>query len=155
MYASNAKKSEFLVHLDHFSKFLKYFKYFEKRSKWTFRGIHNSLPSFWAKLSYSQIKIDHIADCLLKLHIEIGVHLINDELSQLPTPLRPIQYSDYLIKACFSQSCSKSTGLFKIFGFFGWLLQCTRHKVVQGHPKHVPSNMAMSVSYDKWAWLHL
>ena len=28
MYASEAKKSEFLVHLDHFSEFLKYFKYF-------------------------------------------------------------------------------------------------------------------------------
>ena len=33
MYASEAKKSEFLVNLDRFSKFLKYFKYFEKRSK--------------------------------------------------------------------------------------------------------------------------
>ena len=30
MYASEAKKFEFLVHLDHFSKFLKYFTYFEK-----------------------------------------------------------------------------------------------------------------------------
>ena len=27
-----------------------------------FWGIHNSLPSFWAKLGYSWIKIDHIAD---------------------------------------------------------------------------------------------
>ena len=35
VYASEAKKFEFLVHLDRFSKFLKYFKYFEKRSKWT------------------------------------------------------------------------------------------------------------------------
>ena len=34
-YASEAKKSEFLVHLDHFLKFLKYFKYFEKQSKCT------------------------------------------------------------------------------------------------------------------------
>ena len=30
MYASEAKKFEFLVHLDCFSKFLKYLKYFEK-----------------------------------------------------------------------------------------------------------------------------
>ena len=36
----------------------------------------NSLPSFWAKLGYSQIKIDHFADSLLKLQIRIGVHLI-------------------------------------------------------------------------------
>ena len=35
MYASEAKKSQFLVYLDHFLKFLKYFKYFEKRSKLT------------------------------------------------------------------------------------------------------------------------
>ena len=50
-----------------------------------FRGIHNSLPSFWAKLGYSRIKIDYIADSLLKLQIKIGVHLINAELSQLLT----------------------------------------------------------------------
>ena len=50
-----------------------------------FRGIHNSLPLFCAKLGYSQIKIDHIADSLLKLHIEIGVHLVSVELSQLLT----------------------------------------------------------------------
>ena len=35
MYALEAKKSEFLVHLDRFSQFLKYFKYFEKQSKLT------------------------------------------------------------------------------------------------------------------------
>ena len=46
---------------------------------------HNSLLSFWAKLGYSQIKIDHIADSCLKLQIEIGVHLINVELLQLLT----------------------------------------------------------------------
>ena len=50
MYASEAKKFEFLINLDHFSKFL--------------------------KLGYSQIKIDRIA-VLLKLQIKIGVHLIN------------------------------------------------------------------------------
>ena len=40
---------------------------------------------FWAKLGYSRIKIDHIADSLLKLQIKIGGHLINVELSQLLT----------------------------------------------------------------------
>ena len=50
-----------------------------------FQGIHYSLPSFWAKLGYSWIKIDHIADSLLKLQIKIGVHFINVELSQLLT----------------------------------------------------------------------
>ena len=49
------------------------------------RCIHNSLPSFLAKLGYSQIKIDHIVDSSLKLQIEIGVHLINVELLQLLT----------------------------------------------------------------------
>ena len=43
------------------------------------------LPSFLAKLGYSRIKIDPIADSLLKLQIEIGVHLMNVELTQLPT----------------------------------------------------------------------
>jgi hypothetical protein len=33
VYASEAKKSEILVHLDHFSKYLKYLRNFEKRSK--------------------------------------------------------------------------------------------------------------------------
>ena len=32
MYASEAKKSEFLVHLDRFSKYLKYLRNFEKQS---------------------------------------------------------------------------------------------------------------------------
>ena len=66
VYASEAKKSEFLVHLDHFSKFLKYFKYFEKWSKCT----KNS---------------DFFADSLLNPQIKIGVHLINVELTQLLT----------------------------------------------------------------------
>ena len=42
----------------------------------------------WLKiryLSYSQIKIDQIADFLLNLDIKIGVHLISVELSQLLT----------------------------------------------------------------------
>ena len=77
MYASEAKIFEFLVHLDCFSKYFKYFRNFEIGSKWT----KNSLPSFWAKLGYSQNKIDHIADSLLKLQIKIGVHLINVEMS--------------------------------------------------------------------------
>ena len=50
-----------------------------------FQGIHYSLLSFGAKLGYSRIKIDHIADSLLKLKIKIGEHLINAELSQLLT----------------------------------------------------------------------
>ena len=33
MYAREAKKSEFLVHLDHFSKYLKYLRNFKKLSK--------------------------------------------------------------------------------------------------------------------------
>jgi hypothetical protein len=49
------------------------------------QGIHNSLPSLWAKLGYSWIEIDHIAESLLKLQIKIGVHLISVELSQLLT----------------------------------------------------------------------
>ena len=60
--------------------------------KLRFLCIHTSLPSFWAKLGYSQIEINHIAVSLLKLQIEIGVHFINDELSQLPTPAHA--YSD-------------------------------------------------------------
>ena len=51
-----------------------------------FRGIHNSFPSFWAMLGYSRIKIDHVADSLLKLQIKIGVHFLNVELLQLLTP---------------------------------------------------------------------
>ena len=35
MYASEAKISEFLVHLDRVSKYLKYLRNFEKRSKLT------------------------------------------------------------------------------------------------------------------------
>ena len=61
MYASEAKKSEFLVHLDQFSKIFKY---------------------LFSKLGYSRIKIDYIADSLLKLQIKIEMHLINVELSQ-------------------------------------------------------------------------
>ena len=54
-----------------------------------FWGIRNSLASFWAKLGYSRIKIDNIADSLLKLQIKIGVHLIN-KCWTVATP-----YSDY------------------------------------------------------------
>ena len=52
-----------------------------------FQGIQNSLPSFGAKLDYSRIKIEHIADSLLKLQIKIGMHLISVEVSQLLTLL--------------------------------------------------------------------
>ena len=54
-----------------------------------FQGIQNSLPSFWAKLGYSRIKIDRIEDSLLKLQIKIGVHLINAKLLQLLTLFQP------------------------------------------------------------------
>ena len=41
-----------------------------------FWGIHTSLASFWVKLGYSQIKIDHIADSLLKDAVfMVGVNL--------------------------------------------------------------------------------
>ena len=56
-----------------------------------FWGIHNSLPSFWAELGYSGIKIDHIVYSLLKFQIKIGVHLINVELSQLLTLVQKIR----------------------------------------------------------------
>ena len=93
VYASEAKKFEFWVHLDHFSKFL---KYFEKLYKWTknldffaseANALRNSLPSFWAKLVYSRIKIGLIIGSFLKLQTKIGVHLINVELSKLLTPV--------------------------------------------------------------------
>ena len=63
MYALEAKKSEFLVHLDHFSKFLKYFEKWSKCTK----------------------NLDFFADSLLNPQIKIGVHLINVELKQLLT----------------------------------------------------------------------
>ena len=68
-----------------------------------FRGIHNSLPSFWAKLGYSWFKIDHIADSLLKLQIKIGVHLINAELSQLLTLLWTNWHLPGICLSCDSQ----------------------------------------------------
>ena len=41
-----------------------------------FIGIRNSFLSVWAKLGYSQIKIDHIADSLLKdAVLMVGVNL--------------------------------------------------------------------------------
>ena len=68
--------------------FKNFAKFFEKQSKWTkklrflcFWGIHNFLSSFWAKLGYSRIKIDHmiyhlIADSLLKdAALTVGVNL--------------------------------------------------------------------------------
>ena len=47
-----------------------------------FKGIHNFLPSIWAKLSYSWIKIDLLSLCL-KLEC---IFWIDGELSQLLTP---------------------------------------------------------------------
>ena len=87
MYALEANKFAFLVHLDHFSKFLKYFKYFEKQSKSTKNSdffaykAYTTLSSFWAKLGYSGIKIDlkiyhFIADSLQKdAVLTVGVNL--------------------------------------------------------------------------------
>jgi hypothetical protein len=50
VYASEAKKLEFLVHLDHFSKYLKYLRF--------------------------RVKFDHIADSLLKdAVLTVGVNL--------------------------------------------------------------------------------
>ena len=52
-----------------------------------FQGIHNSLPSFWAKLGYSQIKIDLLSlHVLYSLQFKTGVHLLKVELTQLPSP---------------------------------------------------------------------
>ena len=76
MYALEAKKSEFLVHLDRFSKYLKYFRNLEKRSNWT-----KNSDVFASELGYSRIKIDHkiyhfIADSLLKdAVLTVGVNL--------------------------------------------------------------------------------
>jgi hypothetical protein len=44
-----------------------------------------SLPSFWAKLGYSQIKIDRKLISLYSLQSKIGVHLLNSEQTQLLT----------------------------------------------------------------------
>ena len=79
------------------------------------RGIQNSLPSFWAKLGYSRIKIEHIADSLLKLQIKIGLHLINVELSQLLT-LIPNNYFGFGIKSLW------------FFWNNGWLLENINNK---------------------------
>ena len=54
-----------------------------------FRGMHNSLPSFWANLGYSRIKID-IISILYLLQFKIGVHLLNVKLLQLLTPVQSI-----------------------------------------------------------------
>ena len=94
--ASEAKKSEFLVYLDCSSKHLKYLRNFEKLSRWTKNSDsllpklskQNSFPLFWAKLGYSQIKIDLLSlHVLYSLQFKTGVHLLNDELTQLPSPV--------------------------------------------------------------------
>ena len=59
-----------------FGSFRPFFKIFEIFPR------HTQLsPIILAKLGYSRIKIDHIADSLLKLQIKIGVHLMNVELT--------------------------------------------------------------------------
>ena len=90
MYASKAMKFGTLGSFRHFSKYLKYLRNFEKWSK-----LNKNLSFFASKayttlshhfeLSYSRIKIDHIADSLVKLQIKMGVHLISVELSQFLT----------------------------------------------------------------------
>ena len=47
-----------------------------------------SLPSFWAKLGYSQIKIDRKLISLYSLQSKIGVHLLNGELTQHLNPIK-------------------------------------------------------------------
>ena len=87
LYASEAKKLELLVDLDHLSKFFKYFKMNQKLKFLCFQGIQNSLPSFWAKLGYSQIKIDLLSlHVLYSLQFRIGLRLLKVELTQLLTP---------------------------------------------------------------------
>ena len=87
MYASEAKKSEFLVHLDRFSKYLKYLRKSEKRSKLTknsdfFSSKAYATLSHHFELNYSQIKIDLLSlHVLYSLHFKIGAHLLKVELT--------------------------------------------------------------------------
>ena len=67
MYTLEAKKFEFLVHLDRFSKFLKNSDFFPPEAY----TLHNSLPSFWAKLGYSRIKIDLLSLCFTNSSLKL------------------------------------------------------------------------------------
>ena len=92
MYASEAKKSEFLVHLDRFSKYLKCLRHFEKQSKWTKTLIF--LLSRHTQLSpiiLNQIRLFFEKNwpsfsVLYSLQFKTGVHLLKVELKQLLTP---------------------------------------------------------------------
>ena len=65
--------------LRQFFKYFQIFQIFKKDNlnepKTQIQDIHNSLPSFLAKLGYSRVKINHIADSLLQLQIKIGGQL--------------------------------------------------------------------------------
>ena len=94
-----------------------------------------SLPSFWAKLGYSQIKIDWKLISLYSLHSKIGVHLLNGELTQLFTPLRLYLISKVLSygEACF---------LWPLQGT--WMLKLD-HKILKNHVKN-----KKNCKYKKW-----
>ena len=61
-----------------------------------FRGIHNSLPSFWVKLGYSRIKIDLLSlHVLYSLQFKIGVQ--HSQLNFCNSLLQwPISKSSYV-----------------------------------------------------------
>ena len=105
----------------------------EKLKFLCFQGTHNSLPSFWAKLGYSWIKIDLLSlHVLYSLQFKTGVHLLNDELTQLPSPLQinqktPIFFPQSDLLQSSSLSFSPSDHL-KVSIHFRWL--CTFMKLV-------------------------
>ena len=86
--------------------------------------IHNSLPPVWAKLGYFWIKIDHIADSLLKLQIEIGVHLISVELLQLLTldekngPRKAVQNTTSLIPRLMKKEKQNEANMMTLLKLF-------------------------------------
>ena len=113
-----------------FEKFWKTVRMNQKLRFLCFQGIHYSLPSFWAKLGYSWIKIDHIADSLLKLPIKIGVHLINVELSQLLTLIFRIIMIFIILNSSKGWMVIHRAGLletFKHLRYFGSFQMCTRY----------------------------
>ena len=65
------------------------------------RHTHTQLsPNILSQVSW--IKINHIADSLLKLHFKIGVHLINVEPSQLLTLVssKALSFYEYIVSHC-------------------------------------------------------
>ena len=60
-----------------FEKFWKMVKMNQKLRFLCFRGIHNSFPSFWAKLGYSRIKIDSLLkDAVLTVGVNLRLCLL-------------------------------------------------------------------------------